>query len=64
MISEVKMKIVKSPQYKYWCDSCGNGFDWGSDCWQYGKIDEPEKAKVFCSTKCKKQYEYNTRTTS
>lgn len=47
------MKIV---DYTYVCHVCGKGFNWGEDSWQFGQIDRPEDAIVFCSTECKNKH--------
>lgn len=55
--------IVKSPKKPYTCYVCGNAFAWGKDSWQYGKPEyetkakEKEDRKLFCSKKCRNEFE-------
>lgn len=55
--------IAKSTKKPYTCSICGNAFAWGKDSWQYGKPEyktkdeERENRKVFCSKKCRNEFE-------
>ena len=49
--------------YDWICHTCGKVFNWNEDSWQYGQIDKPEEALVFCSTDCKNKHKERNDTT-